>query len=128
MTTTPEDSRGRHSNHSDVMPAHPARSITKEEEEALSELEAKVNALRENVLSLEARVTELGTAALTMPEDLGDWTDAPPRVSGLITRIMQTHVLSVQVVSLVNECACSCHGPKAIRGGVAGDVVLPEGQ
>lgn len=85
-------------------PGHPALPLIAAEEVALTELESKVNALRNNVLSLEARVAELGDDALTMPEDLGDWSEAPPRVSGLVVRIVQTYKLAVQVASLGNDC------------------------
>lgn len=83
-------------------PPHPALPIIAAEQAALAELETKVNALRDDVLSLEAQVAELGDAALAMPEDLGEWRDAPHRVSGLVVRIVQTHQLAIQVASLVN--------------------------
>lgn len=82
---------------------HPALPLIATEQAAIRELESKVNALRNNVLTLEARVAELGVAAITMPEDLGDWSEAPPRVSGLVARIIQTHQLAAQVASLSNN-------------------------
>lgn len=95
-------------------PGHPALPLIAAEEVALTELESEVNELRDNVLSLEARVAELGDGALTMPEDLGDWSEAPPRVSGLVVRIVQTYQLAVQVASLGNDCHYTKPSPSIV--------------
>lgn len=77
-----------------------ANRLINEEKEALQILQARVEAMRAQVQALEARVSELGTAAQTMPEDLGDWQEAPLRVQGLVTRIRQTHALALEVSAL----------------------------
>lgn len=69
----------------------------------LASLRARVSNLRNEVTRLEALVTYLGDKALVMPEDLGDWSQSSHRIQGLVSRIHQTHQLSVDVTNLHNS-------------------------
>lgn len=63
-------------------------------------LRNQVVSLREEVTQLETQVAQLGDSAQTWPEDLGDWNEAPPRMQGLVTRVIQTAKLAAQVETL----------------------------
>lgn len=69
----------------------------------LASLRAHVSNLRNEVIRLEALVTCFGDKALVMPEDLGDWSQSSHRIQGLVSRIHQTHQLSVEVANLYNS-------------------------
>lgn len=69
----------------------------------LEDLKSKVLHLRHEAIRLEGVAAALGDKALTMPEDIGEWTQSTPRIQGLVNRIRQTHSLSVEVAGLSRE-------------------------
>ncbi|PXF44050.1 hypothetical protein BWQ96_06131 [Gracilariopsis chorda] len=69
----------------------------------LSELRNELDRLNHQVVCLETLTHSLGDKALAMPEDLGDWSQANPRLSGLVNRILQTYQLAQQVRALKAE-------------------------
>lgn len=77
-----------------------ATTLIEQEEASLQHLQAQVDAARIQVQNLENQVASLKENAKTMPEDLGDWSHAPLRIQGLVTRIRQTHQLAQQVRTL----------------------------
>lgn len=68
----------------------------------IADLRAAVSQLQNEVIRHEAFASSLGDEALVMPEDLGDWSKASPRLQGIVTRIQQTHDLSEAVTRLRN--------------------------
>lgn len=70
------------------------------EQQSLETLRASIAALSAEVTHLESQVSAHPTTALVLPEDLSISPDPPPRVQGLVTRIMQTHALSLSLASL----------------------------
>ncbi|CAN8075887.1 unnamed protein product [Agarophyton chilense] len=93
-----------------IEPAPPANKLSTQNAptpEEILNLECHVSQLRSDVSNLQHQLLclrqlnkTLGDSALTMPEDLGEWEDANPRISGLVNRIRQTYHLSEQVQSL----------------------------
>lgn len=77
-----------------------AAKAVADEKENVAALRQSVARLQNEVTRLEAQVTSLGADALVMPEDLGDWTEASPRILGLVARINQAHTLSISVAAL----------------------------
>lgn len=76
------------------------REPIEQEKRRISKLRQELFTLRHEVNKLEGYVSCLGEKALTMPEDLGEWNDAPARIQGLIQRIKQTHQLGTEVEQL----------------------------
>lgn len=75
-------------------------SETTKSSQAIQTLRTEISHLQLQVTRLESLVSSLGPTALVMPEDLGDWSEAPPRIQGLVTRIHQAHALSTAVQAL----------------------------
>lgn len=85
-------------------------SLTQYHTEKIAAEQQSVAALRESVTKLSAEVAHLESLvqeqterALVLPEDLGDFRSAPPRIQGLVTRILQTHALSQSIEALKNQ-------------------------
>lgn len=84
-----------------VMEALGAASLrVAEEQQRILRLQTEVAIMRAEVERAEAAVRDLGDNALTMPEDLGEWRAAGPRVEGLAVRVRQVHALSAAVAKL----------------------------
>ena len=71
-----------------------------QEKRKISNLRQELFTLRHEVNRLEGYVDCLGEKAQTMPEDLGEWGEAPARIQGLVQRIKQTHELAKEVEQL----------------------------
>lgn len=76
--------------------------LIEKEKQSLQTLQKTVDELRSQVEEMEGKIESLGGNALTMPEDLGDWSKASPRVQGIVSRIKQTHQLSIEVNALTS--------------------------
>lgn len=70
------------------------------EKQSLRTLQGTLNKLRNQVEEMETKIESLGDKAMTMPEDLGDWSNASYRIQGIVSRIIQTHQLSIKVSAL----------------------------
>jgi hypothetical protein len=70
---------------------HVAAARLTEARRSNAALRANADDLLADCLCAEAVARLAGENAVVMPEDLGDWADAGPRVAGLVTRIRQVH-------------------------------------
>lgn len=80
-----------------------ASEATAAEQHSVTALRNSVSKLSAEVAHLESQVQAAGGRAVVLPEDLGDFRTATPRIQGLVTRILQTHELSQSIASLQNN-------------------------
>lgn len=62
---------------------------------------ASLRSLREELAIVEAEAVLCGSKAMTMPEDLGDWSSSGPRIQGVVARILQTSAQSQELAKLL---------------------------
>jgi hypothetical protein len=90
---------------------HAAAARVTEARRSNAALRASADNLLADCLCAEAVARLAGDNAVVMPEDLGDWVDAGPRVAGLVTRIRQVHEQYAALTSAIS--ANSSVAPKA---------------
>lgn len=75
------------------------------EQKALLRSQAHNNALQLQVEREEATVRQLHGHAISLIDDLGDWSAHGPRIEGLVSRIHLIHKHALEVEELLAETA-----------------------